>query len=484
VADRAPGDGYIADRRLLGQMIGLEISAGRPQVVAESGHCTEVTADEFVAFQVDGGLPGRLAQLSQPDPATEAGDGFDMIRAQIPAGLSVMLDTTTIRNAVGALEERAPSPLALLDLATLSTAITCFDNVLVQPFGTHIAQAADLGIQVLDCPRDFIAGPLWSICAIASNQLRENEARRDSIEAAWAQFLGWPRHEARLGLYSWNRHQNSPYYWDGIVASYYTESLFDLQGSDSAREFLDIQTMRTLVNHELASRLGVPYLAAGLRSPVQSLAIRENHERQLIIDRLIQALAPRPARMPSAESEPYSLEYTAPFILALALEQMSTPADYWPVIARYRSRFSSLRQRLRKDRESWDGRTAPYARQMLQSLKTAAELAGQGEQATVDVSATLVAGALGGVAGASASLGLKLISLVKPADHLTRCYNRWFRPELYLLTSVRDEAANLRALDHRVQHIWKCTWLPSDYRQLDMLLAANPAPFLRFGELR
>ena len=88
MAGHAPGGDYVADRRLLGQTIRLEISAGRPQVVAENGDSAEVTADEFVAFQVDGGLPGRLAQLSQSDPAAGAGDGFDVIRAREPRSTS------------------------------------------------------------------------------------------------------------------------------------------------------------------------------------------------------------------------------------------------------------------------------------------------------------------------------------------------------------------------------------------------------------
>jgi hypothetical protein len=477
--------GFLATRSLGGETVGLDVSSGTPEIVTRNGRRTAVTSDELVAFQIDGGLPRMVARLSEAEPNADSHDGFDTLRAEVPAGFSVLLDTTTVRNAMWALESDTPSPLALLDLATLSTAVVCFDNVLVQPFDAEIAAAPEVGIRVLTQSRELIEGPLWNICGAAGNQLSGDDQRRQSLEAAWAEFLGWPVEDARLDAGAWDHYQDSPRAWDGIVAGHYADALFEVGATGkSTAAFLGIQTMRTMVNYELASRLGLPYLAASLRSPVQCLIIRENHQRQLLVDRLMQALGPSPAEPGAKSDSPYAQEYSAPFILALVLERMRQPGDYWSIVAEYRARFRPLREFLQKDQATWDGRTAPYVRQMLQRVGATSRLMDEGEKITVDAGAAMVAGALGGVAGASASLSMKLISLLKPTKHAQRCYYRWFRPELYLLTSLQSEAEKLRAIDTRVEKIWKCRWDQRHYRQLGMLRAGNPAPFLKLGELR
>jgi hypothetical protein len=470
----------IAIQDIAGETVGLKASSGVPTVTAADGSAA-ITAEEEMAFHLDGGLAQVVAHLSDAGSSGTSGDGFDALRAQVPDGLNVMLDTTTMGNALNALTGFLPSPLALLDLATLSTAMVCFDNVVVQPSTVEIP-ASDLGVTVLEQSREVIAGPMWSICGYAGRRMDE---RRRDLEAAWANFLGWPESDAKLDVEVWNDHQDSPRYWDGVVAGYYMDSLFMVAPDQkSSAEFLGIQTMRTMVNYELASRLGIPYMAAAFRCPVQSLIIRENHERQIVMARLMQKLGPHAARPVGSSDEPYVLEYSAPFVLGLIMEHMQKPGDYWELVADYRSRFSPLRERLRRDRENWDGRAGPYVRQMLKHIGGSADFVEHGEQDIVDASAALVSVALGGVAGPSVTLAMKLISLLFPANKVRRCYYRWFRPELYLLTSLRNEAERLRAMDQRVKSIWKCRWDESCYRQFDMLRAANPAPFLRLGELQ
>lgn len=330
---------------------------------------------------------------------------------------------------------------------------------------------------------DVVNGPLYSIVAGTDSLLNYPEREfKEELEGAWAKFLGWPPEYVRLDLHAWDYYQHSPRYWDGIVAGEYMNNLLIEGARDGSARFLGIQTMRTLVNHDLASRLGIPYLAASLRSPVQSLLIRKSHERQLVLDRLIQQLSPPYSKASDLSDVPYSIEYSAPFILALALERMREPDDYWKVIADYRKRFRPLRERLRRDREKWDGRAGPYVRRMLRRIRPS-DFLEQAGQATIDSSAVLVAGALGGIAGPSASLAMKLLMLLNPAERVQMCYRRWFRPELYLLASLRDEAEQLRALDGRVQNIWKCRWGEEEYMELDLLRATNPAPFLRLGTI-
>lgn len=481
----ARGNGLIVTGNIGAETIGLDVSSGFPEILTGDGRRAALAPDEVEAFQ-GGGLKQMVASLSEPEVTAITGDGFDSLRTQIPSGLSVLLDTTTVRNALRALDPGTPDPLALLDLATLSTAVVCFENVLVQPFSWRLTEASEFGIRILEQSRELVTGPLWSINFEAAEGLRLHDQRRQIFEAAWADFLHWPRNCTWLDFNNWDQFQHSPVDWCGVAASeYMRDLLIERPIGESNAKFLAVQTMRSLVNHELASRLGVPYLATSLRSPVQCLIIKENHERQLVLDRLVGELGPAPARRAvTGSDESYALEYSAPFILGLILQRMRVPGDYWEILARYRQRFRPLRERLQKDREDWDGRVGPYVRRMLQHVTFASRLAQEGEQAAVDASATLVAVGLGGVAGASASLGMKLVSLLHPAERVQRCYHRWFRPELYLLTSLRSEAEGLRALDRQVESIWKCRWDQWHYRQLDMLRAASPAPFLRLGTLR
>lgn len=484
VHSSARGNGLIVTRNIGEGTIGLDVSSGFPEILTGDGRRAALAPDEVEAFQ-GGGLQQMVASLSEPEVTAITGDGFDSLRTQIPSGLSVLLDTTTVRNALRALDPGTPDPLALLDLATLSTAVVCFENVLVQPFSWWLPEASEFGIRILEQSRELVTGPLWSINVEAAEGLLRHDQRRQIFEAAWADFLGWPE-RIWLDFRNWDQFQHSPVDWCGVAASEYMGDLL-IEGpiGESNAEFLAVQTMRSLVNHELASRLGVPYLATSLRSPVQCLVIKENYERKLVLDRLVGALGPAPAgQAVTGSDEPYALEYSAPFILGLILQRMRLPGDYWEILAWYRQRFRPLRERLQRDREDWDGRAGPYVRQMLQHVTLASRFAQEGEQAAVDASAALVAGALGGVAGASASLGMKLVSLLHPAERVRRCYHRWFRPELYLLTSLHSEAEGLRALDRQVESIWKCRWDPRHHRQLNMLRATSPAPFLRLGTLR
>jgi hypothetical protein len=391
-----------------------------------------------------------------------------------------MLDTTTMWSAIRAINGLSTTPLAMLDLATFTTSVICFDNVIVQSIPMLRSEnLASLGVTLLEQTREDIAGALWSICASTSNYFNSHEQRRAPLEDAWANFLG---RRVRLDFRAWDKHQLSPYVWNGVVADSYAADLLT-QERRGYEELISIQTMRTLVNYELAGKLSVPYLAASFRAPIQSLIIRENYLRQMTVDRLMQEIGPAAAERDDGKREPYAREYSAPFLFALVLERMGRPEDYWEVVADYRERFRPLRERLRRDRDSWDGRVGPYVNRLLRSAGVTPQALLQGEGVLIDAGAAAVAGALGGFFGAQASLAMKLVALASPAGHALRCYRRWFRPELYLLASLRKEAELLRTLDSRVEAIWKTRWASVEYRELEALCSTNPSPFLRFGAL-
>ncbi len=189
------------------------------------------------------------------------------------------------------------------------------------------------------------------------------------------------------------------------------------------------------------------------------------------------------AKQNDERATPYAREYSAPFLFALVLGKMKRPEDYWEVVADYRERFRPLRERLCRDRDSWDGRVGPYVNNLLRSAGVIPEALVQSESAFIDAGAAAVAGALGGMFGAQASLAMKLVTLLSPAEHAFRCYRRWFRPELYLLTTLRKEAELLRTLDSRVEAIWRVRWTSTEYHDLDVLCSTSPTPFLRLGVL-
>lgn len=457
----------------------VEVVRNKIDLVSRSGQRVPLTTDEANACANDvAEVSDHVARFGSSG-SHGAADSFAQLRAGVPDGLSVMLDTTTMWSAIRSLHGRSTAPLAMLDLATFTTSVICFDNIIVQSTPVLGSEdLAELGVTQLEQTQEDIAGALWPICASTSNYFGSHDQRRVLLEDAWASFLG---RRVRLDFRAWDKHQHSPYAWNGVVADSYASDL--LTGERGGyEEFISIQTMRTLVNYELAGRLSVPYLAASFRAPIQSVIIRENHLRQMTVDRLMQELGPAAAKR-GAEEEPYAREYSAPFIFGLVLERMRRPEDYWEVVADYRERFRPLRERLRRDQDSWDGRVGPYVSQLLRSAGVMPQALIQGEGVLIDAGAAAVAGALGGFFGAQASLAMKLVALASPADHALRCYRRWFRPELYLLASLRKEAELLRTLDSRVEAIWKVRWTSVQYRELEALCSTNPSPFLRLGAL-
>src|SRR5208337_2503476 len=121
---------------------------------------------------------------------------------------------------------------------------------------------------------------LWTL--LDRSYLHENEYAN-----IWEQFFKLQPGEIELNLYAFDSYQDSPYYWDGIFASYYVEGLNGLElrinGNKQVRdEFLSIQTMRVIYNARLSGFLKIPYFSSSLKSCIHSKIIsNETHTQEI-----------------------------------------------------------------------------------------------------------------------------------------------------------------------------------------------------------
>lgn len=98
------GNGILITRTINEETIELDTSSGIPEMATDNGRRIIVSPDEFAAFQTS--LNEDVVDwLSEVEPDSSKDDGFNSWRIQVPDGLSVMLDSTTLRNAVYALRE-------------------------------------------------------------------------------------------------------------------------------------------------------------------------------------------------------------------------------------------------------------------------------------------------------------------------------------------------------------------------------------------
>ena len=412
-------------------------------------------------------IPDEETRPGDGSARPDGGDSLASLRGQVPSeGLTVMLDTTTLRDAVFTIQHK-PTALGLLDLATVANAVTFFDTILVQPdYLTEVSDIAEpCGIQPLRYDRAAIVDELCT--------------------------------PAEIDPHAWDGYQHSPWYWNGIVATDYMFPMFgssplgpSTESSQDQRRFLGIQTARTMFNDGLAAKLGVPSMAASLRAPIQAYLIETRLRRQMIMDRVIEELTGPDtvgrSRAGLADrtdlASIYAQDYAAPFVLGLILERMKRPADFWPLLAEYRERFRPLRRHILETREDWDGRTARYTRELLAKIGQASGTVTDARSDVIDTVAATVS-PIAGPGGPAVSLGVKVLASLVPAEQLRRYYHRWFRPELYLLSSLRSEAQHLHAFDTRIKKIWGGEWETSDAVLMQRLCDSNPLTSLRLIDL-
>jgi hypothetical protein len=370
--------------------------------------------------------------------------------------LAIMLDTTTYYNAMAALGRQSPSPRSatpaafhLLDLAALTVAGVCFDVVVIQPERYHPGDAfADFTYTLPVAERDRKAQDDLGREAAATC------ARRSSrYQSAWAAFLGLD------GQLSLDFDAALKFFEDGLGDTYgYAAALGFLERSygelHGESAYLPIQTVRAVYNDRVAGLLGLPYLPTSIRLPVAADLSRSRAE---LLDgiRLLAQSAPgsEPARPQSPTTPPAPLY--APFLLGLVLARMNSPDEFEDAVGYWRDRFAPFRSWLRThpQRELWQAQPHALRREL------AARMHDVTGPSNASVSETVAFEVLQGAAsltpvGPFAGSALKILRATQPASGLRRLMARLFKPELYLLFSISDEARHVATLDADITRIW------------------------------
>jgi hypothetical protein len=394
-----------------------------------------------------------LLLADSPVPTTS---WLSELRQKLPSDrLTVLVDTTTIYNAGEALHTRgrAPSPIALLDLSVLTAAATLFDTIVIQPERfppleeirdlTEVLQPTEEAHQ-LELER--IYEEVWD----GFNRPRE----LSTYAARWAKFLAVTADDLRLDLDP-VRTLNEEMTCDYSSTAEITEA-FGIAGGPAGREeqlavALGIHTVRTGFNDAIAGALGLPYLATSVRLPISSRLANSKTDVLRVLRELIANSNP-PGPSEPAMFAPRT-QIAAPLLLGLVLEQMSKPEDYRAALDDIRQRFAPLRAELRDDRETapWDEKPGRYLQRFTKHLGGTGPLAPAQDvlAGAAQPVATFVAGDPGFTTAA-----LKAIMAVKPLDMAHRAYLRLWRPEIYVLLNVAQEAGQLSRLNSRIRRIW------------------------------
>jgi len=389
----------------------------------------------------------------------------------------VYIDTTTVRNASQAVGY--PTALSLLDLSVVTFGLVMSDTIYVQRgrqgYDGFLERFAD-AFHVLEFDRDFIEGPLWYFTAEYMNALTSESLAKAGLESRWQNFLGLES-EIKFSTDAIDASQDSPYAWDGVPATHF----FDTHLND-VNDFVSVQTVRALVNDNLAGAIGVPYISSSIRTPITSWLMANRIETQLLADQLIDQVAG--IRAKKASRGPYATELSMPFLTAVAVKRSTSADDYWNQVAELREQFEPVRRKFREDREDWRGRKGPYLRDYVtKALGGAPSWVGAASSA-LETTATFAMDALSPIAppgAAAGKLGIKLGFAARPLEHLHNWYVKHFKPDLSILIEMHDEVDQLRSLDSDLERVWGQRW---DRRQLDQLERLAHARADSFSKLR
>ena len=437
---------------------------------------TQAEADQLRRHAGDLTARAEARGLLVDDSPLETTSWLAARRRELPADrLTVLVDTTTFNNARDALYPpgRGPAAIALLDLSVLTAAATLFDTIVMQPerFApledtrdlTKVLHPSAAGRPELE----RIYRDVW-----------EGVSRPDQVAtytARWAEFLGVPPDEIHVDLEPVQT-LNAEMTFDYSS----TEEIAAAFGRARGREAplaraLGIHTVRTGFNDAIAGALGVPYLATSVRLPVSSRLANRKTNVLSTLSSLIAKTSP-PGRAERATFAPRAL-IAAPLLLGLVLERMSKPDDYRGALDEVRERFAPLRVQLREVRETaeWNDKPHLYLERFDKYLR--------GAGATAAVQGAVTTAAQMGVTAATGDPGfatavLKAIGAAQAAELAHRTYLRLWRPEIYVLLNVADEARRLSLLHRRIEQIWGSELNLTQQELLERFARLRADPFL------
>jgi len=395
--------------------------------------------------------------------------------------LAVLVDATTLENASAAISGRLPGPLQLMDLALLVQAVVCNDVVLAQqadrdPLGG--LEGAPPVFVSLDFSRQESAGTLWSLCV---DELRRRRGIESDLAANWQEFLGLEL-RPRIDLDHFDTYQNSPGYWDGVVASAYADIVHAgvLDDPEELGRFLSIHSFRTFFNDRLAGLINEPYWASSFRAPVTSRILREKAETRAALDRLFASIGPRSEHGPN--HGPYVRRVALPPLTAIVLTRITSLDEFWPAVEDLRSEFAPFRDVVRRDRQDLPANPSQLVDRYARHLSTA----GQSLDTRRRHEATVGEVAGQGIAVAASSAALSpplaavLVKLVATlgGGPLRDAFLRLTRPDLHVIANIAAEAGQLVDVGSQLERLWGRAWSRERHEQLERLAAAQPQRFL------
>jgi len=497
--------------RLNVTMLGKPVQAtrlpdGQYQIVSPfDGESATLSGDVATAL-IQNALPEKVLEASLegivPAPSSAVATAYQnwitQLRQQLPDGPAVLFDSTTVDNALQAVTgANLVTPLRLLDLSLLTYAALTADKIVVQPSGraSYLAAQHPELFCVLGSPgKRFEEDLLRSSNLSVEGFIRDAPGMTASLEAAWRSFLTAGRGGAdwvRLDAREFDRHWESPQYWDNVIAVDYEEGLLSrcfagsMPPDDLSRSrtnlFITVQTYRAFRNFGVAGLLGIPYQGSVLRLPAYSMGMQVIRSRASAIERILSRAAGQGAPEPS----PGVIRLKAPVPLQLVLKRMHEPRDYFDVLEGLRDEFKGLRHDIYQRQvggEEPESIVDDY-RQMLDKLSSQTTSAGPivafGAAAAaipfvfltpshILLSADAIAGALGTLSSIPCFQGV-----------LARWVGRASRRCIVPLLALGEQAGTVSALADDVQRIWHYTWSNDKDAILDgVARGAKPFAFL------
>jgi hypothetical protein len=393
--------------------------------------------------------------------------------------LAVLLDTSTVRNAMQPLTGGAVGPLQLLDLSLFVQAVACHDVVLI-PRGEADPFAFVDGLPPvfvsLKFTREEAAHTLWSLC----NEANTRKPLERRLADDWREFLNLTD-PPRIKLDEFSEYQDSPHDWDGVPATYYTDWTYAgvVDDRKSRDRFLSIQTFRTLFNDRLASLMNEPYWASSFRAPVTSILIREKAQTRETLDSLFASIGH--GQGAPATSGPYLRRVSLPPLTSVLLQDLETIEEFWLGLEDLRARMTPFRDAVRHDRAASQGNGSRLLERYAKALADASgrvvvqgstKLAQDSAEQAIGVAVattSLPAPAAGAVAKVLAAIG---------GEVFTSVYERLSRPDVHVMGNLAVQAQRLVGLEHQLKRLWRTEWKAEQHEQLVRLASAQPQRFL------
>lgn len=446
-------------------------AGGELPVTADEVRAAGDRPAELVAALDAGGLTAATSASESTDEDMALADTQLALWEELGGvPLAVVMDTTTYHHARQALrgDIRAHN---LLDLNLLAVAAVFFDFLLIQPDlitpetedsrFTHIVFAAP--------------GEDAHIDALHRRAVDECERSRGDLEDAWRTYLRDPSVQLDLGRAPMSAGDDRYYRW----------SSQDMPSDRSAvDDYVTQQTVRAMFNDRLAAALELPYMASSVRLPVARELISSHAELLFMLGRVL-GHVPAGGDTDPGPFTPAQPMY-APLMLGVLLDRASKAGggdSVMDCLAELREQMSDVRAFLREHpgRAGWHERPQELLSEVSGRLN--ADLKKSKVTKAQKAAWVATAGATGLAFGPMATLAVKVLEALLPEDAAAKAARRMFRADMFLLSDVTREAAQIATVDAQVNKVWGQPMDSATRKTLDRIAHLNADPLLRIGHI-